>query len=255
MADSDTEYGLAQWRSYPQWVRGPVRITDDEVILDEDRAESYGIHERADNHIFIELGELAADRKFDPRDVASFVRRNGLLWHGADSIGTGECREPLREWRAESQIMGMLLEVYVGLKDSINKGSASKLREVFERFPPLSKFAPLDAEDQQLIDETSANLAEIITRKLEGCELGITSSVYVSTQRRGPGIFMQLQKPPHLLSACYAHLVQVMVDRQPLQECPGCGRVFIPRSGKQKYCSKGCADVNRWRRWKANQPK
>ena len=234
-------------------VRGPAQITEDEVILDEDRAEVYGIHERADDHVFTELAELAGDRKFDPRDVASFVRRNGLLWHGAESIGTGKCHESLRKWRIESVHMRILLQTYVGLLTAITQGSTSHLREVLERYPELSGLAPLDAEDRQLLEETSANLAETITTKLEGCELGISSTVYLDTQRRGPGIFHLLQKPPHLLSACYAHLAQVMVDREPVRECPACGRVFVPRSGKQKYCRESCASTNRWRRWKANR--
>src|SRR3712207_6565140 len=117
-------------------MRGPARIADGEVILDDDRAEIYGIHERADDHIFIELAELAAGPgKLDPRDVVSFVRRNGLLWHGAESIGTGECREPLTEWWNESWIMRSLLQVYVGLKHSLKVGSASPLREVLKRIP------------------------------------------------------------------------------------------------------------------------
>jgi len=254
LVDTGTEHGLFQWQSYPQWARGPARIVDDEVVLDEDRAEFYGIHERADDYPFIELAELATDpSKLDPRDVVAFVRRNGLLWHGADSIGTGKCREPLAEWRAESHIMGVLLELYVGLTDSISEVSASKLRKVYERFPEVSKLAPLDAEDQQLMGETSVNLAEVVTRKLEGCQLGVSSSVYIKTQRRGPGIFMMLQRPPHMLSACYAHFVQVMVDRQPMEECPGCGRIFVRHTGKQKYCTKSCAGTNRWRRWRDRQ--
>jgi hypothetical protein len=254
LANKGKEYGLAQWRSYPEWVRGPARIVGDEVVLDEERAEAYGIHERAKDHIFLELAELTEGRsKPDPRDVVSFVRRNGLLWHGADGVDTGECRESLAEWWIESWTIRLLLEVYVGLKDSIREGSASTLRSVYERFPEVAKLAPLDAEDERLMDETSANLAEVITSKLEGCQLGLTSSVYVDTDVRGPGIFFILQRPPNLLSAIYVHLAQFMANRAPLEECPGCGRMFVRRSHKQKYCQKSCASTNRWRRWKNRQ--
>ena len=58
------------------------RIVGDEVVLDEDRAETYGIHERTKDAIFLELAELAGGRnQLDTRAVSSFVRRNGLLWH------------------------------------------------------------------------------------------------------------------------------------------------------------------------------
>jgi hypothetical protein len=81
------------------------------------------------------------------------------------------------------------------------------------------------------MEETSANLAEGVICKLKGWQLGLTPSVYVDARRRGPGIFLMLQRPPHLLSAGYAHLAQVMVDRKPLEKCPGCSQIFIPRSG------------------------
>lgn len=254
MADKNAQYGLAQWRSYPAWVRGPARIVEDEIVLDEDRVEPYGIHERADDYTFLELAEVGPDpSNLDPRNVVSFVRKNGLLWHGLESVGTGQCREPLREWWVESRQMGMLLEVYAALKESLKKGSASALRRVFERFPELYELAPLDAEDQQLIEETSANVAEVITVKLEECRLGLTSSVYLETDVRDPGIFFVLQSPPNLLSAVYVHLAQFMANRAPLEECPGCGRVFVRRSRKQKYCQKSCANTTRWQRWKAKQ--
>jgi hypothetical protein len=252
MAYDGSQYGIGQWRSYPEWVRGPARIVGDEVVLDEERAEAYGIHERARDHVFLELAELTLDpSKPDPRDVVSFVRRNGLLWHGADAVGSGGCRESLVEWWFESWTMRLLLEVYLGLKDSVREGSASPLRRVDERFPEVAEAAPLDTDDEQLMDNTSANLAKMITSKLEGCQLGLTSSVYVNTRVRGPGIFFMLQRPPNLLSATYAHLAQFIADRAPVEECPGCGKVFIPESGKQKYCTKSCASTSRWRRWKA----
>jgi len=58
------------------------RIVGDEVVLDEDRAETYGIHERAKDLIFLELAQLAWGRnQLDTQAISSFVRRNGLLWH------------------------------------------------------------------------------------------------------------------------------------------------------------------------------
>jgi|SRR5215211_2915218 len=254
MAQEDTQFGISQWRTYPEWVRGPARIVGNEVVLDTERAEVYGIHERAKDHTFLELAELTVGSdKPDPREVVSFVRRNGLLWHGASDLDTREYREPLAKWAFESWTIRPLLELYAGLKDSIREGSASTLRSVYEQFPEISRRAPLDADDEQLMVETSANLAEVITAKLEGCELGLTSSVYVESEIKGPGIFFLLQRPPNLLSAIYVHLAQFIANRVPLEECPGCGRMFVRRSHKQKYCQSSCASTNRWRRWKNRQ--
>lgn len=251
-----TRHGLARWRQYPQWARGPARIVGDEVVLDEDRAETYGIHERAKDHIFLELAELAWGRnQLDPRAISSFVRRNGLLWHGADEVGGGECRESLEAWRYEALVMTLVLTVWHDLRKSIRQGSAVPLRRTLEAYSDVFIFegAPMDAGDQDLIDDVSVNLAEVISEKLQNCRMGLTSSVDLDTDPKGPGIFLILSSPPDLLSAAYVHLAQFMADRAPMEECPGCGRVFIPLSGKQKYCSKSCASTTRWHRWKQKQ--
>ncbi len=113
--------------------------------------------------------------------------------------------------------------------------------------------APMDAGDQELMDDVSVNLAEVISGKLQNCRMGLSSSVDLDTDPKGPGIFLILSSPPDLLSAAYVHLAQFMADRAPMEECPGCGRIFIPHSGKQKYCSKSCASTTRWNRWKQKQ--
>ena len=89
---SEGQGGIVAWVGFSEWVRGPARIADGEVILDEDRAERYTPHS-IDQAIF----ELAAAS--DYQDLRAFVRRYGLLWHGPDSLGTGECRESVSNWQ------------------------------------------------------------------------------------------------------------------------------------------------------------
>jgi hypothetical protein len=247
-------HGLAQWRQYPQWARGPAHIVGDEVVLDEDRAEIYGIHERAKEHNFLELAELAWGRnQFDPRAISSFVRRNGLLWHGAEEVGSGECRESLEDWRYEALVLTLTLELLTDLRKSIRQDSAAPLRRTLVKYADVFKEAPMDAGDQDLMDDVSVSLAELISTKLQNCRMGLTSSVDLDTDPQGPGIFLILNSPPDLLSATYVHLAQFMANRVPMEECVGCGRVFIPRSGKQKYCQPSCANLTRWHRWKQKQ--
>jgi hypothetical protein len=119
--------------------------------------------------------------------------------------------------------------------------------------PGYIEDAPMDAGDQELMDDVSVNLAEVISGKLQNCRMGLSSSVDLDTDPKGPGIFLILSSPPDLLSAAYVHLAQFMADRAPMEECQGCGRIFIPHSGKQKYCSKSCASTTRWNRWKQKQ--
>ncbi len=249
-------HGIAQWRQYPQWARGPARIVGDEVILDEDRAETYGIHERAKDLVFLELAQLAWGRnQLDTQAISSFVRRNGLLWHGDAEVGGGECRESLEAWRHEALVMTLTLELLTDLRKSIRQESAAPLRRTLVKYADIFEDAPMDAGDQDLMDDISTFLAELISDKLQNCRMGITSSVGLDTDPQGPGIFLILNSPPDLMSAAYVHLAQFMADRAPIEECPGCGRVFIPRSGKQKYCSESCASTTRWHRWKQKQVK
>ena len=191
-----TRHGLAQWRQYPQWARGPARIVGDEVVLDEDRAETYGIHERAKDLIFLELAQLAWGRnQLDTQAISSFVRRNGLLWRGAAEVGGGKCRESLEAWRYEPLEMTFFLEFWHDLRKSIRQDSAVPLRRTLKKYADIFEDAPMDAGDQELMDDVSVNLAEVISGKLQNCRMGLSSSVDLDTDPKGPGIFLMLSSP------------------------------------------------------------
>jgi len=149
--------------------------------------------------------------------------------------------------------MTLTLELLTDLRKSIRQDNADPLRRLLNTYADIIDEAPIDAGDQDLMDDVSINLAEVISEKLQNCRMGLTSSVDLDTDPKGPGIFLILSSPPDLLSAAYVHLAQFMADRAPMEERPGCGRVFIPRSGKQKYCNKTCAGTTRWHRWKQKQ--
>lgn len=242
--------GVANWKQYPHWARGPARIAGDQVILDENRAETYYLYEPTD--LLFDLADLGAGtNKRDPREVVSFVRRYGLLWHGAEHVGSGRCQEPLSEWWSEAGIVAVTGDLYMRLKDSERAGSAERLRTAPVDFTSI--FGSKAPDDEGLMGQASVFLAEAICMKLEGCDLGVASSVQLDVEPKGPGIFLLSQQPPNLISAAYAQLAMAMVNHAPMQNCPGCGRMFIPTSGKQKYHSKSCASTSRWRRWKASQ--
>jgi hypothetical protein len=242
--------GIAQWRQYPFWARGRARIVGDEVVLDEDRAEQYYMYESAD--LMFKLADLAADwNKRDARDVLAFVRRYGLFWHGADDLGTGECREPLSKWWDESRLLAVIMDLYVDLKESVKVGAADPLRTALIDF--TTAFEAQAPNDQILVEQASIFLAEVVSEKLQGCSLGVASSVQLDIKPKGPGIFLLQQNPPDLLTAAYVQFAQAIFNRAPIEECPGCGRMFIPKSGKQKFCTPSCASTNRWRRWKEKQ--
>src|SRR5215213_2902466 len=107
--------GIVRWVGFPEWVRGPARIIDSEIILDENRAERY-VPDHLDRAIF----ELAACS--DYQDFRAFLRRYGLLWHGPNSLGTGECRESVAEWQEAVYEANLILLLYMKLGEAERTG-------------------------------------------------------------------------------------------------------------------------------------
>ena len=237
---------------YPQWARGPAHIVEDQVVLEESRAEPYYIHE-ADNELMFAFARLAADLdNLDERDVLAFVRRYGLLRHGAEDLSSGKFSEPLAEVWAEARVFAEFLELYVKLRDSVRTGSSEPLRTAkidFSRY-----FGHKAADGETLMAQAGVFLAEQVTEALEGCTHGVVPAA-LGVSSSNPDRFLLSINPPNLLSLAYVRFAQVIVDRAPMVECPGCGGTFIPESGKQKYCTKSCASTSRWRRWKDRRVK
>src|SRR5918997_3266059 len=169
--------GIPNWRQYPHWARGPALIEGDEIVLDEGRAQPYFLYEPTD--LLFDLAEIAADPSdLDPRRAAAFVRRHGLLWHGVDELGTGKCREPLKNWWVESYALAVTIDLYMRLKEAATTGSADPLRAMpFDFMEFIEGGDPED--DEFLIETASLVLAEAISMRLEGCSGGIVSSLGV----------------------------------------------------------------------------
>jgi len=247
-----------EWRQFPLWARGPARVIGDEVVLDESRAEEYPMEVTADSKdLVLQLAHMAADwDNRDPRDIVTFVRRNGLLWHGASDLGTGECRESLSEWWEEARLIGLLLSLYNDLVRATSNSPTHYLRDCIGELVGFYG-AELDADDEDadedLAEVASLYLAEALTERLESCGVGVTSSLGLALNIREPDYFLRAINAPDLVTAAYVTLSGIIVNYAPMMECLGCGRMFVQESGKQKYCTKSCASTSRWRRWKERQ--
>src|SRR5215203_2970310 len=119
---------------HPMWAKGPTSVEDNEVILDESRAERYGLNEPEQvERMAFDLAAMAFHGSGrDPQQVVAFVRRYGLLWHGADEIGSGSCRESLSDWWHEAEKLSTLLITSVRLGEAIREGSATPVRRHLE---------------------------------------------------------------------------------------------------------------------------
>lgn len=129
----------------PEWARGPAFVERNEVVLDESRAERYWLYEseQAERMAFdlAAMAFLGSGR--NTQQVVAFVRRYGLLWHGADKLGSGQCREPLDDWWLEAEKLSTVLYMSTRLGDALREGSPAPIRRFLEGLG-LSFDAPTD---------------------------------------------------------------------------------------------------------------
>jgi hypothetical protein len=181
--------------------------------------------------------------------MLAFVRRYGLLRHGAEDLDASECRESLVDMLVEARFFAQLLDLYRKLKQSVQASSADLLRAGPMDVSASLGLGPTD-DDGILMARASILLGEQITKALAGCSHGVVSTAIGRETFNSPDRFMLSIVPSDLLFLVYTRFAQIVVDRASMSECSGCGRVFIPKSGKQKYCTPSCANTNRWHRWK-----
>ena len=238
---SQEQGGIVAWVGFPEWVRGPSRIVDGEIILDEDQAKRY-----APGFLDQAIFELAVAR--DYQDFTAFVRRYGLLWHGSNSLGTGKCRESVSEWQEAAYEANLILLLYMKLGEAERTGSADSLRSLNIPWQGL----PETSTDEDYLKQVSIGLANLINKHVAQYPM-VLIPAFRFDEKAPPGEFVFDRQPPNLHKALYTDLATMISHRAELKECPGCGRLFHPESGKQKYCTKSCASTSRWRRWKEQQ--
>jgi hypothetical protein len=231
---------------HPEWVRGPARIDGDEIVLDESRAEKYWLYEseQAERMAF-DLAAMAFHKSGrDPRQVRAFVRRYGLLWHGPHELGSGECRELFENWWLEAEQLSSVLAMSASLGDALREGSADPVRQFFARIGGLPFDIPTD-EDYLMVATTIA--ARMLNQGMQDGRWGLVTG--------RPGEVQLAYYPPNLVTAAYANIAALVANRAEFKECPGCGRIFPPKSGKQTYHDPQCATRARQRRWKGEKAK
>jgi hypothetical protein len=85
----------------PTWLKGPAEIAGGYVFLNREHAEKYHLSGASAENMAFELSALAlpdpTDRGAFEDNVRRFVRRYGLLWHGADHKAS-EFKESLDVW-------------------------------------------------------------------------------------------------------------------------------------------------------------
>jgi hypothetical protein len=241
-------WGTGMYKQYPRWAKGPARVENGRVTLDEARAVPYFIFEPPD--LVFDLLDVYDPEHPAPEAVVRFVRRYGLLHHGGADLGSGNCSESLDQWQAELASLNLVARLYVDLLESVKHGPTEQMRRTFEFLDIPDNYEP---NDEECLEAVSVVLAEWITEGMQGTEAGWVSTSRLDVHPRGPATFLLAQLPPDLLAAAYGQFALLIANKAPISTCPGCGRLFNPKSGKQKYCTSSCASTSRWRRWKDRQ--
>jgi hypothetical protein len=238
---SQEQGGIVAWVGFSEWVRGPARIVDGEIILNENRAERY-MPDNLGRAIF----ELAACS--DYQGFRAFLRRYGLLWHGPDSLGTGECRESVSGWQRAAYEARVVVLLYIKLREAERISSADPVRSLDMTWPGLTQ----TPSDEDYLKQVSGGLAGLINNHVAQYPT-VLIPAFSFEEKAPPGEFVFGHQPPNLHEALFTIFATMIAQRAELKECVGCGRIFHPESGKQKYCTKSCASTSRWRRWKEQQ--
>lgn len=245
-----TGEGFEVMSASPYWIRGPAWIDTDslEIVLDEVRAQPYYLYEG--EGLLFDLAGLGEGDK--AQNVLAFVRRYGLLWHGADKVGSGECRESLYAWFEAVGTLRFVMGLYRSLIEHTRSDSPEPIHSLGIELGLPDEIAE-QATEEDYVNAAKTAVADMITMGLEGCRPGIAPYVGHVSDRHTAGEFVFSFVPSDLVGAAYAEFAMLVGTRAEIVECPGCGRLFSPESGKQKYHSKSCASTSRWRRWKENQ--
>jgi hypothetical protein len=230
-------------KQYPEWVKGTARIDGNELVLDANGTEEYSIDEA--EHREALLQDLAALSRPNPQRAIDFVGRHGLLWHGPEAVGNGECRESLGDWQSVARILRSslhLLTLLQRVKMPAHRQSVSlQLRRLADRgiLP-----TPIPEDDQGRAEFASRYLARRVNEGLANCsQTLIPAHTLVSepTQAGDPSEFRFGLYLPNLEAVAFAQLASHIVDKTPVARCDRCGGFFTPTHGNQRYCEPRCS--------------
>jgi hypothetical protein len=165
----------------------------------------------------------------------------------------------LKDWWFAGFRLSLILTFHRRLMEAVESGSTEPVRSlsIADSIPSEHSVTGKPFTDEEYLMVASMVLANLINERLADCREGIAAACGFEGEGGGPlggpGVFMHDILPPNLEAAAYSHLAQLVVARAELRECPGCGRTFAPKSGKQKYCRESCASTSRARRFRQRQ--
>ena len=241
-----------------EWARGPTRIENGEIVLDKERAEVYTSKSPEDSErMAFDLAALSRQGATEG-DAVGFAVRYGLLWHGADDVGGGGCREPLQEWWIEAGRLNLVGALYQAIMDSRRDGSEKPVQNLLRRSAAIG-FPFLRAEGEDYVKNYIAGASVILQDMInDGLNAGLNEIPPSRAGKRrcwwglaavGPGEFRLAQYPPDLLSRAYSAFAALIANNVPTRSCKVCGKLFRPKTRRSVACEEHVS-TNRSRRWR-----
>jgi hypothetical protein len=179
------------------------------------------------------------------RNAVEFADRYGLLWHDADDLGSGECREPLQEWWIEASRLNLVGALYQAIMDSRRDGSEKPVQNLLRRGAAIG-FPSLRPESKYYVQSYIAGASIMLQDMInDGLYAGPNEIPPSHTRKRrcwwglvavGPGEFRLAQYPPDLLTRAYAAFAALIANNVATRACKVCGRLFRPKTKRSVAC-------------------
>lgn len=235
-------------KQFPRWQRGNAVFENGWIIVSD--LTPYPL----------EPGEALEDMPFalagvrSPAEAVAFAERYGLLREGwpldilaKDKPLPPTLRERYIDWQREAGQLVAIMNLYVDLAAALNGDTAAEasLRDVIVdmNYPEVKSMAFLDA-----------GVKDVIARSLNHGREGITLDVEAFGGYQG-----DIEDPEHrrigyvarartLIAVIYQQLTDLIIQQRTMRYCEDCGRVFLPKTGKQRFCNETCAARTRYHR-------
>ena len=159
----------------------------------------------------------------DYQDIRAFVRRYGLLWHGRDALGTGECRESVSDWQQAAYEAATVVLLYMRLREAARTSTAEPVRSLNITWEGV----PETLSDKDYLEQASMGLAGLVNNHIVGYPT-VLIPAFRFEDEADPGQFVFRRQPPSLHAALYTEFATLIAQRAELKECLGCGRIFPP---------------------------
>jgi hypothetical protein len=229
------------------WAKGKAWVEDGEIVLDEHHVEKvYGFDSPVESErMAFELANLS-QQLGDERAILLFVKRWGLLWHGADDLlGSRECRESLQDWWIEASRLNQVGVFYQSILDAKRQESVRPIQDFLRRWGGMG-FPSLVSSSEHFVHNYIYSASLILQGMInDGLNM---ESVEISDSRVrerrcwwglsavGPGEFQITQYPPDLLSRAYSAFAVLIANSAEIRACQVCGKPFRPKTRRSEAC-------------------